>query len=65
MTQPAALLTTAEVAAQLRVHPGTVRRWVVKRELQPAAITPGGQYRFSPESLADMAAKPAIEREAS
>lgn len=47
---PRELLTTAEVAAVLRVSPATVGRWVREGKL-PAVGTPGGRNRFRPEDV--------------
>lgn len=45
MTSLPMLLTTEEVAEVLRVHIGTVTKWV--RQGRLAAVTlPGGTYRF-------------------
>lgn len=35
-----------ELAAELRVAPSTVRRWVESGKLTPAVTTPGGHHRF-------------------
>jgi excisionase family DNA binding protein len=40
-----AILSTVELAAALRVHPATVRRWV--RRGAPSLGIPGGHLRFS------------------
>jgi excisionase family DNA binding protein len=40
------LLTAAELAAELRVSVKTVREWARSGRIKPAAVTPGGQYRF-------------------
>jgi excisionase family DNA binding protein len=40
------LLTTAELAAELRVNVKTVREWARTGRITAAAVTPGGQYRF-------------------
>jgi excisionase family DNA binding protein len=46
MSDVAALITTAELAAELRVSVKTVREWARSGRVAPAAVTPGGQYRF-------------------
>lgn len=38
-------LTTGDVAAILKVHPDTVRRWSAAGNL-PSSLTPGGRRRF-------------------
>ncbi|MGX9346366.1 helix-turn-helix domain-containing protein [Microbacterium sp. KNMS] len=40
-------ITTAELAARLRVDPSTVRRWVETGKLKPSFTTPGGHHRFN------------------
>ncbi|MBS5977744.1 MAG: hypothetical protein KIA99_09150 [Actinomyces urogenitalis] len=32
----------------------TVRRWVGKKQLVPAATTPGGHYRFDPNDVTEV-----------
>lgn len=55
MTQPTmrshrpALLTVPEVAAQLRVDPATVRRWITIGRLP--ATKPGRDYRVSQDAV--------------
>lgn len=44
------LLTTAEAAAALAVHPVTLRRWASDGRL-PAAVRVGGRWRFDPDLL--------------
>lgn len=44
------LLTTAEAAALIRVHPDTLIKAVKRGRLQ-AFRTPGGQYRFNRADL--------------
>lgn len=44
-------LTTAEVAAQIRVDTSTVRRWAIQGHL-PSRLLPGGHYRFRVEDVA-------------
>jgi len=48
------LLTTAQVAGIVDVHPETVRRWVNSGELRAIRLGPGRQarIRISPEELA-------------
>jgi excisionase family DNA binding protein len=45
------MLTTNEVAGELRVNVKTVRNWIVTGEL--LAIDIGGEYRISRNSLED------------
>jgi excisionase family DNA binding protein len=40
------LITTRDLARHLQVHPETVREWVRNGRITPAAVTPGGQFRF-------------------
>lgn len=60
MTQPTlrtprpALLTVPEVAAQLRVDPATVRRWITIGRLP--ATKPGRDYRVTQEAVDQLAA---------
>lgn len=50
MTPREPLLTAAEVAAEVRMDPETIRRWV--REGKLTAITlPGGHKRFRREDI--------------
>lgn len=50
------LLKSAEVARMFHVDPKTVRRWTVSGKLRAAAVTPGGQYRYSKTTIALMLA---------
>lgn len=50
MTPLPALLTTAEVAEELRVHQKTVRQWVDTGKL-PAITLPGGTFRIRREDV--------------
>lgn len=45
-------LTTAEVAARLKVHPRTVLRWIEAGILTPSVTLPGGAKRFTEDDLA-------------
>lgn len=55
MTQPTmrshrpALLTVPEVAAQLRVDPATIRRWITTGRLP--ATKPGRDYRVTQDAV--------------
>lgn len=51
-TQP--YLTTAQVAEIKNVDPATVRTWVKREKLQPAATDPGGGHLFSAAAVAAM-----------
>ncbi|WP_076697357.1 helix-turn-helix domain-containing protein [Tersicoccus sp. Bi-70] len=57
-------LTTSDVAGEFGVLPSTVRRWVSAGTISPTVTTPGGQYKFSRESVdqlkADTAASKAV-----
>lgn len=44
------LLSTAEAARELGVHPNTLRGWV-DRGLVPAVRLPSGHRRFLPEQI--------------
>ena len=46
---PRDLLTVGEVAAELRVDPATVRRWITAGRLE--ATKPGKDYRVTPQAL--------------
>lgn len=51
MTSPATLLTVAEVAAELRVDPATVRLWARQGKI-PVVKLPGGRLkRFRREDV--------------
>lgn len=50
MTPLPALLTTAEVAKEFRVHQKTVRQWVDTGKL-PAITLPGGIFRYRREDI--------------
>jgi excisionase family DNA binding protein len=50
------LLTPAQVARQLNVSGGTVRRWLTEGHM-PFIKTPGGQYRIDPRRLDEWLAK--------
>lgn len=52
MTPEVAYSTTTEIAARYGVDGSTVRRWVAKGLLRPAATTPGGHMRFNPDDVA-------------
>ena len=45
------MLTTAEVAKLLRVHPNTVRQWTNKRLLCAYRLGPRGDRRFKREEV--------------
>ena len=51
-------MTVAEVAAELRVNPATVRRWITAGRL-PAITLPGGSYRIERDDLGQLIAKSA------
>ncbi len=51
MPQGEEMLTTNEVARELRVNVKTVRNWILTGEL--VAIDIGGEYRISRSSLED------------
>jgi excisionase family DNA binding protein len=53
MTQQPALLTTSEVARQLRVDAATVRRWCIAGQLAHIQL-PSGVYRFRASDIDDM-----------
>tara|TARA_Y100000310_G_scaffold3792_1_gene4671 strand:+ start:15368 stop:15562 length:195 start_codon:yes stop_codon:yes gene_type:complete len=36
-----------QIAAELDVHPRTVRNWIISGKLRVAAVLPGGQYRIT------------------
>lgn len=55
MSKEPALITTTQAAARFGVNPATVRRWVLKGELQPTFTTPGGYHKFSEAALEDFA----------
>ena len=44
------LMTSQEVAEVLRVHPATVRRWVLEGKIQAMRL-PGGEYRIRASEL--------------
>jgi excisionase family DNA binding protein len=46
------LLTTAEAAATLVVHPVTLRRWASEGRM-PAAVRVGGRWRFDADLLTE------------
>lgn len=50
MTQPNEYLTTAEVAAELRLHPETIRRWINEGKL-PALRVAASSYRIERTDL--------------
>jgi len=45
------LLTTQEVASMLKVHPGTVSRWLHQGHLRGIKIGPGGLWRVRSDVL--------------
>jgi putative resolvase len=49
------LLSVAEFAAELNVHPVTVRRWIARGDI-PAVRLPGGTLRLDRRDL-DLAAR--------
>lgn len=52
MPEELTLCTTSEIAARYGLDSSTVRRWVLKGLLKPAATTPGGHHRFNPADVA-------------
>lgn len=51
-------ITTAELAAIVRVNTSTVRRWVLSGVITPTLTTPGGHHRFNRDAaLAQLARK--------
>jgi excisionase family DNA binding protein len=52
------LLTSAELAAELRVNVKTVREWARSGRIKPAATTPGGQYRFRLDDVLEQLNQP-------
>jgi excisionase family DNA binding protein len=52
------LLTTAEIAAELRVSVKTVREWARSGRIKPTATTPGGQYRFRLDDVLEQLNQP-------
>jgi excisionase family DNA binding protein len=52
------LLTTAEIAAELRVNVKTVREWARSGRIKPTATTPGGQYRFRLDDVLEQLNQP-------
>lgn len=50
-------LTTGEVARQLRISTGTVRRAALAGQLRYRLRTPGGHYRFDPAEVARFASE--------
>ena len=50
MTPQPALMTTAEVADELRVHQKTVRQWAEAGRI-PVITLPGGTLRFRREDV--------------
>ena len=57
MTSPTVNITTRQLAALIPVDPSTVRRWVEQGKIRPAVVTPGGHYRFNPDTaLSDLRA---------
>jgi excisionase family DNA binding protein len=53
-----ALLTAAELAVELRVSVKTVREWARSGRVKPAAVTPGGQYRFRLDDVLEQLGQP-------
>lgn len=51
MSNDGRLLTVAQVADRMQVHPETVRGWIRAGEL--VAIDIGNEYRISPEDFND------------
>lgn len=45
------LVTTAEAASQIGVDRATLVRWARKGYVEPAYVTPGGQYRWDMDDL--------------
>ena len=60
------LMTTKEVAAYLRVHPDSVRRWLRAGVLSGARLGRGGAYRVDGGAVRDFVAdrmgKPTLRR---
>ncbi len=46
------LMTSRQVADRFQVDVTSVRRWVASGKLKVAAVTPGGQFRFSEDDIA-------------
>ena len=44
--------TSLELASLLRVHVTTVRRWIIRGDLQAIRLPGGGVYRITPEEVA-------------
>ena len=51
------LLTTVEVAAMLRIHPSSVRRWIERGEVEAIQL-PGGRYRVPRSEVERLLRKP-------
>ena len=45
------LLTTAELARELRLSVKTIQRYQRTGKLRPTLVTPGGQYRWDLEDV--------------
>lgn len=60
MPKPSKFLTTAEVAAELRVDPATVRRWIAGGALPALAI--GRDYRIERADLDELIARSRISQ---
>jgi excisionase family DNA binding protein len=58
MSDVPALLTAAELAVELRVSVKTVREWARSGRVKPAAVTPGGQYRFRLDDVLEQLGQP-------
>jgi len=58
MSNTAPLLTPAEAAAQLAIHPETLRRWAREGRV-PVVRLPSGQMRFRPEDVAILSGRAA------
>lgn len=51
MNAPSSLLTTIQAAAQLNVHPDTLRAWRKEKGRGPIWIRIGNRYRYAQESI--------------
>jgi excisionase family DNA binding protein len=53
MTQQGAHLTVSQAAAELAVHPATIRRWIADGRLHAIRL-PGGTYRIRRTDVAQI-----------
>ena len=63
-TRPSPYLTVEEVAARLRIHPDTVRRWLRLGKLAGIPLGDKSGWRVSEEALANYLAALVAERSA-